>query len=617
MDDRSMNDPSADDPSTAPSPSPDPVPAEVARLRERLQEAERQLEARAAELRTLLDVLPIGIAIARDPECRRIEANPALARVMGIAPEANASLTAPDGQAPAVEYWVDGRRVPPEELPMQRAAREGVATSGVEMDVVRAGERVATILGYSAPLRDASGRARGAIGAALDITARKRSEERIQELAYQDALTGLPNRRLFSDRLNVAVAQARRHEERLAVLFLDLDRFKLVNDSLGHSVGDELIRAVAQRLRSSVREGDTVARLGGDEFTLLLPGLAEAVDAAKVADKVLESLRLPFELDGRELFVTASIGISLFPDDGEATEALVKNADAAMYRAKERGRDGYELYRPAMTAAAVERLALEGHLRRALAHGELSLHYQPILDLATGRVHALEALLRWIHPTLGPVVPADFVPLAEATGLIHPLGRWVLRAACEQARAWQAGGQEGVGVAVNLSARQFQQPDLIAQVRAALESSGLPAPLLELEITESGAMESAESAGRTLRELKSLGVRLSIDDFGTGYSSLSYLRGFPIDTLKIDRSFVRDVNADSDDAAIVATVIAMAHALKLRVVAEGVETREQLAFLAARGCDRIQGHLASPPVPAEDVPGLLAGFRRPEPGPFA
>jgi EAL domain-containing protein (putative c-di-GMP-specific phosphodiesterase class I) len=348
-----------------------------------------------------------------------------------------------------------------------------------------------------------------------------------------------------------------------------------------------------------------VARLGGDEFTLLMPDVGQAVDAAKVAKKVLDVVRLPFELEGRELFVTSSVGISLYPDDGRDAETLVKNADAAMYRAKEQGRDHYQLYTPALNATALERLALESSLRRALAHEELLLHYQPILDVATRRLHGVEALLRWHHPELGLVPPGEFIPLAEVTGLILPMGPWVLRAACAQARAWQD-VQPGLRVAVNLSARQFQEPGLVGHVTDALADTGLEPRFLQLEITESSAMQNAQTAIQTLRELKALGVGLSIDDFGTGYSSLSYLRRFPIDTLKIDQSFIRDIGADPDDAAIASAIIALARTLKLSVVAEGVETAEQLAFVARHGCDQTQGYLFSRPLSAQRCADLLA-----------
>ena len=432
-----------------------------------------------------------------------------------------------------------------------------------------------------------------------------RASVQIEHLAYYDGLTALPNRELFIDRLSLALVQAHRDNRKLAVLFLDLDRFKLINDSLGHAVGDELLRAMGKRVHEAVREGDTLARLGGDEFTLLLPGVHNAAEAARVAQKVLEAARAPFQLQGREVFVTTSIGISLYPEDGADAEALIRNADIAMYRAKEQGRDRFQLYAPAMNAQAVERLGLEHGLRKALAQDQLVLHYQPIIEVATGRIHGMEALLRWRHPDLGLVPPDDFIELAEATGLITPMGPWILEEACGRTRAWQRGTRYYFSVAVNLSARQFLERDLVSQVERALSTTGLEARYLELEITESVAMQSAENTLRTLTELKALGVRISIDDFGTGYSSLAYLKRFPIDTLKIDQSFVSDIVTDRNDSAITAAVIAMAHGLGLRVVAEGVEREEQLDFLRRQRCDHYQGYLFSRPLAADEFLALL------------
>jgi diguanylate cyclase (GGDEF)-like protein/PAS domain S-box-containing protein len=438
-----------------------------------------------------------------------------------------------------------------------------------------------------------------------DITERKQAEAQIRALAYHDTLTSLPNRLLFNDRVAMAMAQAQRQQRKVAVLFIDLDRFKVINDSLGHGFGDKLLQAVATRIQSCIREADTLARLGGDEFTLLLPGLPDAVDAATVADKLLEALRQPFDLDGRELFVTASVGVSVYPDDGTDVDELVKNSDTAMYRAKEQGRDNIQHYTPTMNARALERLHMENGLRKALAQNELVVYYQPLLDLRSGRIEGVEALVRWRHPELGLVGPSEFIPIAETTGLIVPIGPWVLRTACTQVRAWQGRGFPKLSVSVNLSARQFQQPHLADQIRAVLDETGLEAQTLELEITETSAMQNAELTTSVLAEIKALGVRISIDDFGIGYSSLSYLKRLPINTLKIDQSFVRDITSDPDDAAIARAVIAMAHSLKLKVVAEGVETAEQLAFLTAHRCDKMQGFYFSRPVPAEECEPLL------------
>ena len=443
-------------------------------------------------------------------------------------------------------------------------------------------------------------------GTIIDITERKRAEEQVKELAFHDALTGLPNRVLFHDRLAVAVAQAFRQPSRLAVLYLDLDRFKVINDSLGHSTGDELLRGVAERLRASVREGDTVARLGGDEFTVLVAGLATDEDTIKIAHKILEAIRLPFRIDDRDLYVTTSIGIALYPADGLDAETLVRNADTAMYRAKDQGRDHCQLYTPAMNSRALERLSLESRLRQALQNEELTVHYQPVVDLTTGTVRGAEALLRWRHPELGLMQPSEFIPLAEASGLIVGIGDWVLRQACARMKKWREGGFGGLTVAVNISTRQFQQADLVARVTHALADTGLDPSALDLEITETNAMQNAEASVVALGGLKALGVRIALDDFGTGYSSLSYLKRFPIDSIKLDQSFVHDVTTDADDAAIAATIIAMAHTMELAVVAEGVETEEQLAFLRRHGCDRMQGHLLAPALPPEDFERFLS-----------
>jgi diguanylate cyclase (GGDEF)-like protein len=425
-----------------------------------------------------------------------------------------------------------------------------------------------------------------------------------RRLAYHDPLTGLPNRQLFQDRLQLALAQAGRYKQHLAVLFLDLDRFKVINDSLGHTAGDQLLQRVSTRLHGLLREGDTVARVGGDEFMLLLPGLAGVDDAVAVARKVVEAVRLPFVIDGRELVSTTSAGVSVYPEDGTDSENLTKNADVALYRAKERGRDNFQLYTPGMNEQALERLGLETRLRKALGGDEMELLYQPLVELSTGRVLGVEALLRWQHPDLGRLAPAEFLDLAEVTGIINEIGQWVLVTACRQAHAWREEGHH-IRVSVNLSARQFLEPDCAAKVRQALESAHLPPEDLVLELTESLAMQRADQTEETLRELKALGVAIAIDDFGTGYSSLAYLRRFPIDAVKIDKSFVRDLAHDKNDAQIVSTIVAMARGLGLRVVAEGVESAAQLDFLRDEGCDEAQGFYLGAPVDAAGLGVLL------------
>lgn len=453
---------------------------------------------------------------------------------------------------------------------------------------------------------DAKGEPIRMFGTVQDITERVKAEQRLSFLAHYDGLTGLPNRVLLNDRLRQAMIEADRHERLVAVFFLDLDRFKTINDTLGHEAGDTLLKAVAQRLTATVRRGDTLARLGGDEFTLVLADMVNVQDAATLAQKVLDSFSTPFVIDNRELFVTASIGVTVYPFDDNSIEGLLKNADTAMYHAKERGRNAYQFYSTEMNGQAFKRLTLHNALRRALERGELALHYQAQVDLRSGRVTGVEALLRWQHPELGLIPPDDFIPLAEETGLIVPIGEWVLRTACRQARIWQQRFAADLRMAVNVSTRQLQQPDIAQVIVDILHETGVRPDTIELELTETLLMQNVEAALPTLRRIHAAGIGLAIDDFGVGFSSLSYLRQLPIDAVKIDRSFVRDLTVDPDDAALVAAIIAMAHSLKLEVIAEAVETREQLAFLHAEGCDQMQGFLFLPPLSAADLEARLA-----------
>ena len=443
-----------------------------------------------------------------------------------------------------------------------------------------------------------------------DITELKHSERRLKQLAHFDSLTDLPNRVQFIERLEQTMADADRHERLVGVVFLDLDRFKYINDSLGHGKGDILLREVAIRLNGAIRRGDTVARLSGDEFALVLADMGHVDDAVRVAQKILDVFQQPFLVAGHELFVTASLGITLYPFDDRGAEDLLRNADVAMYRAKESGKNNFQFYVAEMTAKATERLSLENDLRSALDRGELSLDYQPIADGKSGCVVGMEALLRWKHPVRGMISPAQFIPLAEETGFIIPIGEWVLRTACEQCRAWQKLGFPSLHVAVNLSARQFHQKDLPASVYQILQETGLSPGSLGLEITEGLVMQQAEASINTLRELVAMDIKISIDDFGTGYSSLSYLKRFPINVLKIDQSFVHDIPGDADDAAIASTIITMAHSLGLKVVAEGVETEEQLSFMCQHGCDAMQGYFFSKPLPADQFESFLKSGAR-------
>jgi diguanylate cyclase (GGDEF)-like protein len=443
------------------------------------------------------------------------------------------------------------------------------------------------------------------IGTILDITDRRRAEAQIVYHAYHDVLTDLPNRTLFMERLRLNLTQAKRQKRRFSVVYLDLDRFKLINDTFGHSVGDSFLQGVANRLRGCVREADTVARVGGDEFVVLVPEVPREEDLTVIAQKLLETVSQPFPVDGRSLHVTASIGISSYPADGEEPEILVRNADTAMYRAKELGRNSFQLCTPELTSKALERVSLQNGLRHALDHDELVLHYQPVVSLVTGRIVALEALVRWQHKEKGLIMPGTFISVAEETGLILPLGEWVLRTASRQLRQWQQSGLTALRIHVNVSARQFRESGLASVVESALEDAGIRPQDLEIEITESIAMESAGTVVSNLDALRGMAVGISIDDFGTGYSSLTYLKRYPINSLKIDRSFVSDVATNPADAGIVRAVVEMAHGMKLIVIAEGVERQEQFAHLRQYGCDEMQGYWFSRPLPAEGIDTLL------------
>ncbi len=530
-----------------------------------------------------------------------------------------------DPAQPEAPLQVFFDHVPEKDRPRVRAwfaeIREQGQSAGINHWISNADAELRHVRQQAEAVRDESGRVVQLYGTLQDITELQRAEERIRQLAFIDSLTQLPNRELFKDRLGAAIHLAKRHGRRAGLLFLDLDNFKRINDTLGHSVGDLLLQATAERLKASLRDsdtvsradaddgGETIARLGGDEFTLLLPEVRRSEDVAVVAERVRASLSEPLVLAGHEVFVTPSIGIAIFPEDGETPEALLKNADMAMYLAKRQGRNLYRFYDATLNEVALNRLTMENQLRKAIEQNELSIHYQPQLDLPSGLISGVEALLRWHSPLLGAVSPVDFIPLAEETGLIIPIGEWVLRTACRQAKAWR---DEGIGLermAVNISVLQFVQPSFPGLVARILEETGLEPSALELEITESLLMKDPEGATRTLQTLKDLGVQLAIDDFGTGYSSLSRLKQLPLDRLKIDKAFVREVNSQPDDAAIATAVIAMAESMGLRVIAEGVENEAQLRFLKSKHCDEVQGYYLSRPLPAGEITKLFPHYQ--------
>ncbi len=453
-------------------------------------------------------------------------------------------------------------------------------------------------------ITDPAGQVTHYAGIMLDISHQKAAEKQLKQMAFYDPLTGLPNRTLFRDRLEQELAAERRNHGQLALMFIDLDRFKDVNDTLGHAAGDEMLVEAARRLRAVVGEADTLARLGGDEFTVVLTDISQPNRLSSLAAELIQQLRLPFDLHGKTVHLGASIGIALFPEDGRDSETLVKNADIAMYQAKDAGRNTFHYFSAALQAHVFDRLEMEADLNQALERDELRVHYQPKFDLARRTLIGMEALVRWEHPEQGLIGPAQFIPLAEETGLILPLGEWVLREACAQAVQWLQTDSCALKLAVNLSARQFLHPQLVPLVDEILRDTGLPAPNLELEITESMVMSNIAKAITAMEQLRALGISLAIDDFGTGYSSLSYLKRFPINTLKIDQSFVRDLARDQDDDAIVDAIISLARSLKLEVIAEGIETEQQLAFLCRRQCSAGQGYLLGRPMPAAQFEAL-------------
>lgn len=542
--------------------------------------------------RTTMAAAQVGIFVLQDQRFKFV--NPFLAGLLGYSEE---ELIGRMGPLDVVTSEYHGLLV--EKMALHAAGSPGPA---YELEIVRkdGSHFPATILGAPALIdgRPAS------VGTLLDISVQKAAEQRIRELADYDVLTGLPNRRLLRERFVQLVAAAERDKEELAVIFLDLDHFKRVNDSLGHSVGDDLLCEVARRLDSVVRRVDTLARLGGDEFIFAMPGFHSAA-AADVARRLIDVFSRPFEVGGHELTVTPSLGISIFPHDGYDLETLLRNADTAMYQAKEIGRNAFRFYSSEMNSKSLDRLLMESNLRRALSQNEFVLHYQPLVNLESGLIVGVEALIRWLHPELGLIMPDRFIHIAEETGLINPIGDWVLCEACRQAQARVEQGLPAMAMAVNVAPVQFRQSGFIEVVAGALATSGLEPGRLELELTERTVMHDADINMGTLSALHRMGVELSLDDFGTGYSSLAYLKRFPVGKLKIDRSFVNDLETDPDDWAIASTIVSMGRSLRMTVLAEGVEKAEQLALLRKMGCDMAQGFLFSRPVSAEGMADML------------
>jgi diguanylate cyclase (GGDEF)-like protein/PAS domain S-box-containing protein len=570
-------------------------------LKRARDELELRVEERTAELsesekryRLLLNSLNEGIwAIDKDGFTTFV--NPQMAKMLGYGSEEMLGKSFFSFMDESGRELVERK---------EKRLRKGIAEQ-IEQEFIRKdGVRIHTIAENS-PIIDEHGNYAGAIAGIIDITERKKMEETITHQAHHDLLTGLANRALFIDRLHYALPQAHRYQKQLAVFFLDIDRFKTINDTLGHTVGDELLKEIAARIRPNIREADTLARIGGDEFTILLSHFSSVEDISAMADKIMAVFKKPFVIGEHTFYMTTSIGISIYPEDGADAETLTKNADIALYHAKETGRDNYKFYNSSLNIRTLERMLLGNSLRQTLARGELELFYQPQFNIATGHVVCAEALIRWRHPELGILNPLQFLPLAEEIGFMVAIDEWVLRTACQQNKAWQKAAYPPFCITVNLSAQQFRQPGLVEMISQVLQETGLDPEWLELEVTENVAMEDIEHTLPNVRKLTDLGISFSIDDFGTGYSSLSHLKKLPLHKLKIDKSFISDITVDHDDQIIVNAVISVAHSMELRVVAEGVETEEQLSLLRLSGCDEIQGYLGSYPLPSGEYEDFM------------
>lgn len=563
------------------------------RWRHEFTEHRRDQEA-LLSLRKAVENMQIGVTIT-DAKGKIIYTNPADAEIHGYSVEELINKEARIFSPPDI-------RKPMPQSPRKRFRRESV-------NVRKDGSTFPVYLMSDVVINE-KGDVLATVTTCEDISERKRNEETIRNLAFFDALTGLPNRSLFNDRLRQELAKARRHNQLLVVMFIDLDRFKVINDTFGHNTGDLFLQALAARLKGIVREGDTVGRLGGDEFIFLFPDINHIEDADAIVRKIIERLSEVFVLNGKELYITASIGISVFPDSGDDVETLVKNADTAMYYAKEQGRNNYQFYTPSISATTAEKLRLESSLRKALQQDELVLHYQPQVDLVNGKIIGAEVLLRWQNDDYGLMPPGRFIPLAEETGLIQSIGEWLLRSACIQTKNWQEAGLPPILMSVNVSMHQFKEKSFIKTLKNILHETNLDPQYLLLEITESALMLNTDLTISMLKELKSFGIHIAIDDFGTGYSSLSYLKYLPLSKVKLDQSFVHSVTLNPNDEAICRAIIAMAHSMSLKVVAEGVEKTDQLSFLRSHKCDEAQGFLFSKPVPAEDFMNLLTAYEK-------